>query len=195
MKWIVASGFLLSTFVAFGCAVQVVVPLQMAEEISRAEDAIAFVRDKVVVDGGKVCIRLVGEEDPIDKFAAGLKLDNKAMQSELAKAMRDRAVRSKEIDAMKRTGAVGESDSGMLAYTPAAQAKDRTPERDELIESENKDRKTILSVYAHCFTKGVPEDRAKACRDSIRSDFASALQRRAAAGEWIQDQSGKWTKK
>ena len=92
------------------------------------------------------------------------------------------AERKPKIEVLKKAGSIGENKTGYLEVMKDVKLEDAD---NKLVEAENKDRKTVYSAIAKkegSTVEKVGELRAK----QIRS--------KAAEGEFIQGEDGKWVK-
>jgi len=96
----------------------------------------------------------------------------------LTKRMKDRL---SSILVAKDTGSIGEGINGMLLIR-----KDASPDIEELVKAENKDRGTLFKILANK-TGGDSNDVAK--------KFAKAIASKAKKGHWFKNSSGNWVSK
>ena len=82
---------------------------------------------------------------------------------------------------MKSEGIVGENNKGYLEFVPGAAQKN-----ESTITAENNDRKAVYSAIA---------GQQKTTPELVGERRAIQIAEKAAPGEWLQDQSGKWYKK
>jgi uncharacterized protein YdbL (DUF1318 family) len=82
---------------------------------------------------------------------------------------------------MKSDGIVGENNKGYLEFVPGAAKKN-----ESMIAAENSDRKSVYSAIA-IQQKTTPE--------LVGERRVIQISEKAAPGEWLQDQAGKWYKK
>jgi len=82
---------------------------------------------------------------------------------------------------MKTDGIVGENNKGYLEFVPGAAKK-----MQNVVADENKDRETVYSAIAK---------QQKTTTELVGERRAIQIAEKAASGEWLQDQSGKWYKK
>ena len=82
---------------------------------------------------------------------------------------------------MKSEGIVGENNKGYLEFVPGAAQKN-----ESTITAENNDRKSVYSAIA---------GQQKTTPELVGERRAIQIAEKAAPGEWLQDQSGKWYKK
>lgn len=88
--------------------------------------------------------------------------------------------RQPQINELKAKGIVGESNKGFLEFMGESK------EGAELVNDENSDRSKVYVAIAKK-NSSTPE--------LIQKRRAAKLAERAAKGDWIQDESGKWTQK
>ena len=91
--------------------------------------------------------------------------------------------RVSEIMKWKSKGAIGESFDGNLVI------KDNADQVKALVETENKDRELL---YEEVQSVNALSDHNQ---DRIRKFFGSAFRSNSPSGSWIENESGKWTKK
>lgn len=82
---------------------------------------------------------------------------------------------------MKSDGIIGENNKGYLEFVPGAAQKN-----ESVIASENSDRKSVYSAIAN---------QQKTTPELVGERRAIQISEKAASGEWLQDQTGKWYKK
>jgi uncharacterized protein YdbL (DUF1318 family) len=82
---------------------------------------------------------------------------------------------------MKSEGIIGENNKGYLEFVPGAAQKN-----ESTITAENNDRKAVYSAIA---------GQQKTTPELVGERRAIQIAEKAAPGEWLQDQSGKWYKK
>jgi len=82
---------------------------------------------------------------------------------------------------MKSEGIIGENNKGYLEFVPGAAQKN-----EGTITAENNDRKAVYSAIA---------GQQKTTPELVGERRAIQIAEKAAPGEWLQDQSGKWYKK
>jgi len=182
--------FFLSCIIMAGCKVRLAVPQRLQEQMDRAERIVVSLTD----DTGEAPAE---EGDPLAQLVKDLDPPDTAMRDALINAMRRRGKRFNDLAELKQAGIIGESRDALVASLPTTKTKERTPERDALLEAENNDREAILAVYFACSSREVAKDKSSAriYRDMLRARFASALRKSAKPGEWVQHQDGKWVKR
>jgi uncharacterized protein YdbL (DUF1318 family) len=82
---------------------------------------------------------------------------------------------------MKAEGVVGENNRGFLAFVPGAAQK-----MQGVVADENKDRQMVYSAIAK---------QQGTTAELVGERRAIQIAEKAASGEWLQDESGKWYKK
>jgi uncharacterized protein YdbL (DUF1318 family) len=82
---------------------------------------------------------------------------------------------------LKSDGIVGENNQGYLEFVPGAAQK-----MDNIVAEENSDRKMVYEAIAK---------QQNTSADLVGRRRAIQIGQRSAAGEWLQDNSGKWYKK
>ena len=82
---------------------------------------------------------------------------------------------------LKSEGVVGENNMGYLEFVPGA-----APKMANIIAEENRDREMVYDAIAK---------QQNTSADLVGKRRAIQNGQRAAAGEWLQDDSGKWYKK
>ncbi|MDX1776090.1 MAG: YdbL family protein [Desulfobulbales bacterium] len=85
------------------------------------------------------------------------------------------------IQELKSAGAVGENNKGFLEFVPGAARK-----MERVIADENSDREIVYRAIA---------EQQKTTPELVGERRAKQITERAGAGEWLQDESGKWYKK
>ena len=98
-----------------------------------------------------------------------------------AKDAKDRMMsRLPQISDLKAKGVIGEDSKGFLGFVGADKAQ------QALVEAENADRKVVYEAIAA---------QTGASPDLVGKRRAQQIAEKAGAGEYIQDQTGKWVKK
>ena len=98
------------------------------------------------------------------------------------------AERKPKIEALKKAGSVGENKAGYLEAMPKDKDDKEVKLSDDdkkLIEAENADRKVVYAAIAK--KEGSTVDKVGELR-------AKQIRSKAAEGEFIQGEDGKWTK-
>ena len=97
------------------------------------------------------------------------------------------ADRKPKIEALKKAGTVGENKSGYLEVMKDSDGKDvKIEDADKkVVEDENKDRKVVYAAIAK--KEGSTVDKVGELR-------AKQIRTKAAEGEYIQGEDGKWGK-
>ena len=114
-------------------------------------------------------------------FADG-KYSIKQMTPEVQSALDNRRDRFDQLRVLKASGTVGENNRGFAEVLQAATGA------DAIVDAENSDRKTIYQTIAQ--QNGL--DNAVA---TIESVFAQVQRDKAAAGDQIQTEDGRWMAK
>lgn len=98
-----------------------------------------------------------------------------------AKELKARMIeRVPAIQALKSKGIIGENNLGYLQFVSSAR------EQEGLVNSENTDRKAVYSAIAN---------QQGASADLVGKRRAIQIAENAGAGEWLQDNAGKWYQK
>ena len=92
------------------------------------------------------------------------------------------AERKPKIETLKKAGTIGENKSGYLEAMKDAKLEDADK---KLLEDENKDRKVVYAAIAK--KEGSTVDKVGELR-------AKQIRSKAAEGEYIQGEDGKWVK-
>ena len=82
---------------------------------------------------------------------------------------------------LKSEGVIGENNKGYLEFVPGAAQK-----MDNIVAEENRDREMVYDAIAK---------QQNTTADLVGQRRAIQIGQRAAAGEWLQDNSGNWYKK
>lgn len=90
------------------------------------------------------------------------------------------AARLPMIVELKAAGVVGENSSGYLDFVGAAR------EKADVVAAENSDRSSVYEAIAK---------QQGTSADFVGSRRAQQIAENAGAGDWLQDASGKWSKK
>ena len=114
---------------------------------------------------------------------------------EIIKAVKVREFHSGKIREYKSEGAIGETSAGYISYIEASQYES-SPELKKVllsvIDEENKARKDI---FVKTLSKSGAKEPSKNEIDSFGKIFAEEQRALAQKGDWIQDNSGKWSRK
>ena len=92
------------------------------------------------------------------------------------------AERKPKIEVLKKAGSIGENKTGYLEAMKDAKLEDADK---KLVDDENKDRRTVYNAIAK--KEGSTVDKVGELR-------AKQIRSKAAEGEYIQDEEGKWIK-
>jgi uncharacterized protein len=86
-----------------------------------------------------------------------------------------------KIDALKKSGKVGENYKGYLEARAPLDAAEKA-----LVKAENSDRKSVYELLAQ---------RAKTTLEQIERTRAELIRKRSVPGVWLQDESKEWYRK
>ncbi|MFA5257230.1 MAG: YdbL family protein [Opitutales bacterium] len=86
-----------------------------------------------------------------------------------------------QIDAMKEEGRVGENNQGYLAVRGSLNA-----DENAVLAAENSDRSEVYEAIAK---------RTGSDADTVGRERAKQIADRTASGVWVQDSSGRWSRK
>ena len=86
--------------------------------------------------------------------------------------------RVSEIDSLKLSGKVGETNTGVLAQRGALSA-----DKTALMNAENKDRRALYGILAK---------RLKLSIKVVGQGRAEEIRKKSASGVWLEDNNGKW---
>jgi len=114
---------------------------------------------------------------------------------EIVKAVKLRDYNSEKLSAYKREGAIGEASNGYVAYREMRKYETSPDLKKALIlvvDEENRARKIIFSRSLFNID-GTEPDKGKL--DNFGRLFAEEQRAVAEKGDWIQDNSGRWTRK
>lgn len=114
---------------------------------------------------------------------------------EIVKAVKIRDYISDKLIAYKKEGSVGEGGDGFVAYRETKKYESSSDLKKALIlviEEENKSRKTIFT-RSLMNIEGVEPGKVKV--ENFGKLFAEEQRAVAEKGDWIQDNSGRWTRK
>ncbi len=118
-----------------------------------------------------------------------------ASDQKLYEAMKLREYHEKKIRTFKDEGALGEGFRGRLHYRPARKyEKDKDMKRNlmEVIENENNARET---VFARSLETKDGKEVTKQAIDDFGQRFAQEQRSLAKKNDWIQDETGRWSRK
>lgn len=105
---------------------------------------------------------------------------------EVMASIQSRRQRFPQVQEFKGRGCVGENTRGLLEARPGQGCG---PEVAGLITAENRDRMTLYQILLKQ-NNMPPEDLKR-----IQAAFAKVFRNKAAPGEWIQAEDGRWVKK
>ena len=112
--------------------------------------------------------------------------DLKIRTPEVMASIESRRTRFPQIREWKGKGCIGENAQGLLEARPGQGC---SPEVGALIDADNRDRMTLYRTLLQQ-NNMPPSELLK-----IQAGFAKANRERAQPGEWIQTESGQWTRK
>lgn len=105
-------------------------------------------------------------------------------------AMRVQEFYRDDVDRLKATGVLGEDKSGKLAVRKAPSDPQERELTETLVQAVNEARGVIIDRILETNEHLSENDRAR-----VESTFASIQRDAAKAGEWVQDDDGKWRRK
>jgi uncharacterized protein YdbL (DUF1318 family) len=85
-----------------------------------------------------------------------------------------------ELDALKAKGAIGENNRGFV------EVRESAPNAESLVSAENSDRGQVYAMIAK---------QTGATADAVGRQRAKQIAAGSRSGVWVQDESGKWSKK
>jgi uncharacterized protein YdbL (DUF1318 family) len=112
--------------------------------------------------------------------------DLKIRTPEVMASIESRRTRFPQIQQWKGRGCIGENAQGLVEARPGQGCG---PEVGALISAENRDRMTLYQTLRE--QNNMPPGELP----KIQAGFARANRERAQSGEWIQSESGQWTRK
>jgi len=112
--------------------------------------------------------------------------DLKIRTPEVMASIESRRTRFPQIQQWKGKGCIGESAQGLVESRPGQGCG---PEAAALIAAENRDRMTLYRTLLQ--QNNMPASELA----NIQAGFAKANRERAQSGEWIQIETGQWTRK
>ena len=112
--------------------------------------------------------------------------DLKVRTPEVMASIESRRARFPQIQQWKGRGCIGENAQGLVEARPGQGCG---PEVGALIDAESRDRMTLYRTLLQQ-NNMAPSELAK-----VQAGFAKANRERAQAGEWIQAETGQWTRK
>ncbi len=114
---------------------------------------------------------------------------------EIIKSIKVREFHSGRVKDYKAEGVIGETSAGFISYIEGA-AYESSPELKKslliVIDEENRARREI---FVKTLTKSGGKEPSKGELESFGRIFAEEQRALAQKGDWIQDNSGKWTRK
>lgn len=113
---------------------------------------------------------------------------------EVVEAYREMGARVREIDRLRDAGAVGEGNDGLLSTILSLTQADK-----DYVDKENQNRKTVMYGMARAvirlnMLKETHENVKKAIPQAVEQ-FVRLRREAARKGWWIQDETGRWTRK
>ena len=114
---------------------------------------------------------------------ASANYDIKEMTPEVTQALNGRKARYQELQSAKAKGWIGESNQALV------KALKNSSEAFDIVSAENSDRQVIYRTIAEQHHLGA------AGLSQVRVAFAETQRDRARPGDFIQDDSGRWTQK
>lgn len=112
--------------------------------------------------------------------------DLKIRTPEVMASIESRRARFPQIQQWKGKGCIGENTQGLVEPRPGQGCG---PEVGALIDAENRDRMTLYRTLLE--QNSMPAGELA----KIQAGFAKANRERAQSGEWIQSETGQWTRK
>lgn len=112
--------------------------------------------------------------------------DLKIRTPEVMASIESRRARFPQIQQWKGKGCIGENTQGLVEPRPGQGCG---PEVGALIDAENRDRMTLYRTLLE--QNSMPASELA----KIQAGFAKANRERAQSGEWIQSETGQWTRK
>lgn len=114
---------------------------------------------------------------------------------DVVQAYREMGARIADTDRLRDSGAVGESNKGLLV----ARDKTLSPADKKIVDKENTNRKTVMNGMARAIIRinRVPEtpDNLKQVMPQAIEQFAAIRSDSAKKGWWIQNPDGNWVRK
>jgi hypothetical protein len=114
---------------------------------------------------------------------------------DVVNAYKEMGERLPDIDRLRDSGKVGESNSGLLVEREGK----LSAEEQKLISQENENRKTVMNGMAKAIIRinRIPqnEENMKQVKPQAVEQFAAVRRDTAKKGWWIQDPDGNWQKK
>jgi len=135
-----------------------------------------------------------GETDDVLKEKLGkLKLTVIEITPEVEQIFRRRIKDMTMIKRLKKEEIIGEGNKGLLIILDK---KKITPFEEEIVKSENYNRKRLLEIFVEQFMrkKEVPRNLKDKVKKRIQTIFAETFHKLAVSGEWFQTSNGKWEK-
>jgi hypothetical protein len=115
--------------------------------------------------------------------------------SDVLKAYDEMNKRLPELDRLRESGAVGETNQGLVTIRD----KTKAATKDELVKAENENRKTVITGMAKAILKvnkqPVTDTGVKQVLGKAAATYAATKQDAARAGWWIQLPNGRWVQK
>jgi len=114
---------------------------------------------------------------------------------DVVNAYKEMGARIADTDRLRDSGAVGESNKGLLVVREGT----LSPSDQKIVEMENENRRTVMRGMARAIIRinRVPEneENMNQVMPQAAEQFAAIRRDSAKKGWWIQDANGNWTKK
>jgi hypothetical protein len=137
-----------------------------------------------------VAAAYAAEENVADELAVEL-----SSMPEVLKAYDEMNKRLHELNRLRDSGAVGETNQGLVSIRDKAKAAGQ----DELVKAENENRKAVITGMAKAILKvnrqPVNDAGVKQVLGKAAATYAATKQEGAKAGWWIQLPNGRWVQK
>lgn len=138
---------------------------------------------------------LVPAAHAADNYADDLAVELSSMP-EVLKAYDEIRARLPKLNALRDSGAVGETNQGLLTVRDKTKM---TPEDDAVVKAVNENRKVVITGMARAILKINKQPETKAAINQVLSkaaaSFADIRREAAKPGWWIQLQNGRWVQK
>lgn len=162
----------------------------LEEELMKTDDTKPDVKPESSIGFEFVSSAYAQEEGLADKITAIIK-----KMPDVVNAYKKMGDRIADTDRLRDSGAVGESNKGLLVVREGT----LSPSDQKIVDMENEDRKTVMSGMAKAIIRinRLPENEQNLNQVMPQAveQFAAVRRDSAEKGWWIQDPNGNWSKK
>lgn len=162
----------------------------LEEELMKTDDTKPEAEPESLIRFELVSSAYAQEEGLADKITEIIK-----KMPDVVNAYKEMGARIGDTDRLRDSGAVGESNKGLLVVREGR----LSPSDQKIVEMENENRKTVMRGMAKAIIRinRLPENEQnlKQVMPQAVEQFAEVRRDSAKKGWWIQDPDGNWSKK